>query len=39
MFTVKIVYTTDMGRNGRLIEKIKIRKEKERKREKENADS
>jgi hypothetical protein len=39
MFTVKITHTTDRGRSGRIIEKIKIRKEKERKKEEKNADS
>lgn len=39
MFTVKIVHTIDRDRQDRLIEKIKIRKEKERKKERENADS
>ena len=31
MFTVKITHTIDRGRTARLVEKIKIRKEKERK--------
>ena len=39
MFTIKITHTIDRGRTARLVDKIKIRKEKERKKEKKNADS